>query len=439
MTLVVVSAAAIALRRAGGRTVATIALPFAVVCAGGVPVAAVVLAGSGAFALALSLRPDDDATRARFLAASAVLMLLVGEGFASAISNSAAAIAVGTSAALAGLWALALLLDERRAGTGVVARVAAALPVYVAVVALGPVAMIGPLAVAIGLATIDALVGSRPLVLIVPALLVQLLVYDVAIAIGCPIAVIGLVLCAGVGVWAAVTALVPPSWRTGPATAAVLGFLIGLDLAATQPSALATAVMIGGALIFAGGLFRHDSAIAHGGAAVATLGLFGHFALAGVDAVEWYLTPIGAQLLVAGWQLRRRDRVSSWVAVRAADRLPRWRRARRAHLGRAGCARALLRGLGRRRRRRRRLAPALGPARRRHRPARRGERARVALVARRHRDLDVVRGRWCRARRRGRRARADGSGSGRGGPPARRGVGRALRLSPSRERGVTAG
>jgi hypothetical protein len=161
---------------------------------------------------------------------------------------------------------------------------------------------------------VDAVLGSRPRLLLAPALLVQLLLYDIAMTMGWSRAAIGLALCVSAVAWSATTAFVPRAWREGPAAAGVLAFLVGLDLAAARPAALASAMMILGAVVLCGGLYRRHPGIAHLGAAVMTVGLFGHLALAGLVAAEWYLTPVGVQLLVAGWQVRRRDGVSSWVA-----------------------------------------------------------------------------------------------------------------------------
>jgi hypothetical protein len=315
VSLVALSAAAVFTRRPCGRPFAAIAVPFGVFCAAGAPIVAIPLAVAGSIGLAWSVRRDDAVDRARLLGASASLAVVIGGLAAGFVSvNSAASGAWATTAMIVALGALAFGLDERRTGAGFAARLAAAIPLLVAVFALGPAAAIAPLAAAGALAILDARRGDCPRLLLVPAFLVQLLVYDVAIAAGASTAEAGLALCVVAGVWAAIAVRTPEAWRDGPTAGAVLGMIVGLELAASEPSALASAVMIVGLLMVTAGLLAHRTTVAHLGAAIATAGLFGHLRLAGVDASEWYLTPIGVQMLVAGWQLRRRDHVSSWVA-----------------------------------------------------------------------------------------------------------------------------
>jgi hypothetical protein len=256
------------------------------------------------------VRANDDDTRARLLGASVAATLLTGGVVAGAWWSIAWAAAATTIA----IWALAALLDRYHTVAGDFARSAAALPVIYAVFDLAPAARLGTVAVATTLAALDAVRLRRPWLLSVAAVLVQFVVYDAASANGLSPALAGLALCATAFVWAGLAAIAAPQWQTAGATAAVLGMVVGLGLAAAEPAAFASAVMLAGALVCFGGLLTGRSSLAHAGAAVATLGLFGHLQLAGLEASEWYLTPVGAQMLIVGWQLRRAGRASSWVA-----------------------------------------------------------------------------------------------------------------------------
>jgi hypothetical protein len=285
-------------------------VPFSVVCAAGSPVLAVIVAVLGAVGIAACVRAADDDPRAWFFGASATATLLTG----GVVVGAEWSIAWATATTTITVWALARLLDARHARAGIVARAAAALPVVVAVGALEPAARLATVASATALATFDAVRLRRPRLLTAAAVLVQLVVYDAAIASGLSPALAGLALCVTAFAWSGLTAIAPREWRTAGITAAVTGMAVGLSLATAEPAAFASALMLAGALVVFAGLLTGRSAVAHLGAAVATLGLFGHLQLAGLRASEWYLTPVGVQALVVGWQLRRQGRASSWVA-----------------------------------------------------------------------------------------------------------------------------
>ena len=308
--LVVSAVVAVAAGRGGGRVVAGALVPYAVVCAAGAPVAAMTFAVIGAVALVACVRSTDSLEHAGLLAMSASATVVLG----GAVAGSEWSVASSAAGTVIAVWALAELFDRRTPRAGDIARFAAALPVMVAVTALAPAAALGAVAVATGLATFDALRLRRPWLLTVAAVLVQVVVFDAATANGLSPAQGGLALCVTAIVWAGLTAIAAAEWRTAGITAAVLGMGIGLTLASTEPAAFASAAMLAGALVVFAGLLTDRAPIAHVGAAVATLGLFGHLHLAGLDASEWYVTPVGLQMLIAGWQVRRHDRVSSWVA-----------------------------------------------------------------------------------------------------------------------------
>ena len=313
VALLVCAIATIAAGRAGSLPIAAVLVPFAAVCAAGSPLAAVLVGLGGAIGLAWCARRDDVA-RARLTGVSATTTLLV----AGVVAGSTWSVAWVTAATTIALWALAELLDRRRAGAGFVARVAAALPVYVAITMLEPAAMLGTVVVATLRSTLDAVRLSRPPMLLAPALLVQIAIYDSATLLGLSAANTGLVLCVAAFLWAALTVSAPVEWKLPGAAASAMGVALGLGLASTDPATLASAVMIVGAGLLFAGLITDRAALAHAGGAITTLGLFGHLRLAGLDVSEWYLTPVGVQLLFAGWQLRRAQRVSSWVAYAPA-------------------------------------------------------------------------------------------------------------------------
>jgi hypothetical protein len=265
---------------------------------------------AGTAALALSLRATDHDLTARFLAAGASTTLLIG----GVVAGGESSVAIVSATSTIAMWALAELLDRRRAGAGTIARFAAALPLVLAIGELEPAARLATTVAATILAGYDGVRLRRLWLLVTAAFVGQLVVYDAATAAGLSPAQAGVALCVAAVVWATTTTFMASDARPAGIIAAALGVVVGIDLAALEPAAFAAAVMIVGALVMMVGARTGRASIVHGGAAIATLGLFGYFVTAGLAAPEWYVTPVAVQMLVAGWQLRLRERVSSWVA-----------------------------------------------------------------------------------------------------------------------------
>lgn len=109
--------------------------------------------------------------------------------------------------------------------------------------------------------------------------------------------------------------LYPERWRLPFLAAAAAGLVAGLPLAAAEPARLAEALLVTGGLGVAAGVATRNGVVGHLGGAVALAGLGLHLTVDGVTASEAFVAPVALQLVVAGWQLRRRaDPPSSWVA-----------------------------------------------------------------------------------------------------------------------------
>lgn len=109
--------------------------------------------------------------------------------------------------------------------------------------------------------------------------------------------------------------LCPARWRPPFLAAAAVGLGVGLAMAAGEPARLAECLLVTGGLAVGAGLVTGRGVIGHTGGAVAVVGLGMHLAIDGVTASEAFAAPVALQLVVAGWQLRRRlDPPSSWVA-----------------------------------------------------------------------------------------------------------------------------
>ncbi|MBW3557282.1 MAG: hypothetical protein KY454_10150 [Actinobacteria bacterium] len=129
----------------------------------------------------------------------------------------------------------------------------------------------------------------------------------------------GLLLCVGAVVAAGLAAVTPQRWRLPLVAAAAAGLTVGLPLAAADTARFAEAMLLSGGMAIGAGLVLRNGLVGHAGGAVATAGLALHLVVDGVTASEAFVAPVALQLVVAGWQLRRRSgvaagRPSSWVA-----------------------------------------------------------------------------------------------------------------------------
>ena len=319
--LVAIAAALLAARRPLSTLVAATFVPWAVVTSMTHPAAGTAIGLAGAVVLALAAvdrsRTDD------FEPAASVLALLVtGTALAAvAVAVPDVGLAAGVTAAVAACWLLSLLLDFGGPRLGDVARLALLLPVATSF-AVAPEEALPAAIGAVLLYAVDAVRLDRPDVALGAAVAVQAVTAHLARANGLDLGQTGLALCVGAVVWSGLAAVVDGRWRLPFLAAAGAGLALGLATAgaADDPGPFCTALLVTGSLGIGAGLATGRPWLAHLGAAAGTAGIFGHLALAGVDASEPYVLPVAAQMLAWGWQARRGDgqppaqpKVSSWL------------------------------------------------------------------------------------------------------------------------------
>ena len=320
IALVAVTVVLLVARRPLAAVVATLGIPWAVACAASHPVAGAVLGLVGAAILAgTSVRqaradgpPSSLAVAPAFLAVSTALLAL-------GIAIPEVGVASAAAAALVTCWLLTLALDRGSSTLGDLARAGMLVPV---VVSLGIAPELGvPTAVgAVLLFAVDALRLDRPPVGIGAALAVQAVIVHLAGANGLDVPATGLALCVGAVAWTGLAAVVDGRWQLPFAVAAASGLALGLAATSDDPTTFATALLVVGGLAIGSGLFSGRPWLAYAGAVVTTTGLWSHLGLNGVAAVEPYLLPVCAVLLVAGWHARHDHTapsswpLSSWIA-----------------------------------------------------------------------------------------------------------------------------
>jgi hypothetical protein len=314
VALLAVAALALVSSRPGGEVVVAAFAPWAMVTASGRPALAAVmgLAGAALVAEAAVRRTRTDAPTAvePFLAAVAALTALVALAIASEMIDVAGAVA----AAVPSCWLLAFQLDRGGRRLADLARVAMLVPMAGAL-ALTPGNAVPILLAGAVLYAADGLRLGRPEIGMGAALAVQGLVAQVALGAGITGAGVGLALCVAAVAWAGLAVVVEEEWRLPFLLATASGLAAGLVLASPDPSTFANAVLIAGGLGIGAGLAGGRAELAHVGAVLGTLGVGLHLSVAGVTASEPYLLPVSAQLLVAGWDARRRrPQMTSWAA-----------------------------------------------------------------------------------------------------------------------------
>jgi hypothetical protein len=317
VALVATAAAVLAARRPLSTLVAATFIPWAVVTTMTHPTAGTAIGLAGAVVLALAA---VDRARVDNLEPTAGVLALLATG--TALAAVAVAVpdigaAAGVAAAVAACWLLSVLLDLGDRRLGDIARLALLLPVA-ASFALAPEEALPAAIGAVLLYAVDAVRLDRPEVALGAAVAVQAVTAHLARANGLDLGQTGLALCVGAVVWAGLAAVVDGRWRLPFLAAAGAGLALGLATtgAADDPGAFSTALLVTGGLGIGAGLATGRPWLAHVGAAAATTGLFGHLALAGVDASEPYVLPVAAQLLAWGWQSRHtstQPRLSSWL------------------------------------------------------------------------------------------------------------------------------
>ena len=244
---------------------------------------------------------------------------LAGAGSVVAFAGCAIAAAeIGRTpamlAAVVAAWALAALVERGAPPAGHLVRATMLLGVVGALT--GSAAQI--LAVA-GLATLafalDALRHDEPLIGVGAGLVAPLVVGSTGAVAGLAGPTTGLVLVAAAAAFAGITPAYPARWRLPFVVAAATGLAAGLVLAAGDPQRLAECLLVVGGLAVGAGILARNGLVGHLGGAVATAGLALHLTLDGVTANEPVAAAVALQLVVAGWQQRRRAAApSSWLA-----------------------------------------------------------------------------------------------------------------------------
>lgn len=214
-------------------------------------------------------------------------------------------------------WIAAAAVEARDEVGGFVAR----FPMLVAplsALTLPEVDALPVVAAATFLFVVDAIRTDDPRLGLAGAGTFPLVVIVASGAAGLSIGDAGTMLALAAVVLAGLAALTPERWRRPVLVAAGGSLASGLVLATAEPLRFAQALLVAGALVVAVGVGLRERWVAHGGGAVATLGLALLLSLSDVRAPEAYLAPIALQLVIVGWELRRHatggEAPSSWVA-----------------------------------------------------------------------------------------------------------------------------
>ena len=272
------------------------------------PVALAAAALLGAGALAWSRAASGWASAE--LAASGSLVAFCG----GAIAIGEVGVAAAMLTALVAGWGVGLLVERAAPLAGHVAR--ATMAVSVAGALTGTfVEIVAVAAAATLLLMLDAVRHDEPLIGLGAAAGAPLVVGSACGAAGLAVASTGLVMCASGAVFSGLALLCPARWRLPFLAAAAAGLGAGLPMAAGEPARLAECLLVAGGLAVGAGVTTRQWVIGHAGGVMAIVGLGIHLTVDGVTASEAFVAPVAIQLVVAGWQLRRRvDPPSSWVA-----------------------------------------------------------------------------------------------------------------------------
>ena len=239
----------------------------------------------------------------------------------SLVAFSGGAIAIGEIgvgaamlAAVVGAWGTGVLVERAAPLAGHLAR--ASMAVSVAGALTGTfVEIVAVAAAATLLLVIDAVRHDEPLIGLGAAAGAPLVVGSACGAAGLAVASTGLVLCASAGLLGGLALLCPARWRLPILAAGAAGLGAGVPRAAGEPARLAECLLVTGGLGVGAGVVTRRWVVGHAGAALAVVGMGLHLTVGGVTASDAYVAPVALQLVVAGWQLRRRvDPPSSWVA-----------------------------------------------------------------------------------------------------------------------------
>jgi hypothetical protein len=281
------------------------------------PFVALAAAGSIVLAALVSVR---SAIAVRTLGAAFLVPLAFGTTIAASLDTVGDVTVLLVAAAA--VWAGAVAFDMRDTTAGHIVRAALAFAV-VASFGLPPTHGVIVIGFVIAVAVADAIRLDEPLLSLGAALTAQALVVSAGEAVEMSLPYVGVALCTLGVALAGVALLCDRAWQlallTGAATSAAIGFL----LAAGDDRAVADALLVLGAATIGGGVAVRNAIVGHAGALAVTFGAGMHLHAGGVVASEAYLALPCAQLLVAGWQLRRTNAggaapLSSWVAYTPA-------------------------------------------------------------------------------------------------------------------------
>ena len=236
----------------------------------------------------------------------AALLPLVTGALVVAADGWDAAAAIG---AVGAAWLVAAVLDRAGRAASVpmamIPRMAALVPLAVAhLLEPSQAAVLGCLVVV--LAIIDAFRLDQPFLVIGAGFGGPVAVVGLGVASGWSLAQAGLgVMLSGVA-WLGIGGTLPRRWVTPTVACAAIAAGTGLALTFDDPAYLSTGLLVFGAALAVVGLGVGRTELIAVGLAVATVGLWGHLALAEVEISEPYLAPVAVLLLAAGFHARRR-------------------------------------------------------------------------------------------------------------------------------------
>lgn len=211
-------------------------------------------------------------------------------------------------------WTLAALVERAAPLAGHLVRATLALGV------MGSLSgSAGQILAVTGLATlllaVDAARHDEPLVGVGAGFGAPLLVGAACALAGVADPTTGLVLAGSAAIFGGMAVPLPARWRLPFVVAAAAGMGAGLVLAAGDPARLSEVLLLVGGLAVGAGVVARHGVIGHVGGIIGLTGVALRLGIEGGTASEALLGPVALQLVVAGWQLRRRpDQVSSWVA-----------------------------------------------------------------------------------------------------------------------------
>jgi hypothetical protein len=283
------------------------------------------LAGALGTAIAtvrMSRAPGVRAAEAAAAEAFFTLLALGPLATGTVVLGDGATVEAGVVAAVAGLWAVAGVLDQvgsrpGRLPVAMVPRLALAAPLAVAL-ALGAgtgAALAGLMA---ALVLLDAVRLDEPNMLAGTGVASLVVAGSLTTGAGWSVPAAGLALSlTGCG-WLLVGRSLPRRWAAAALANAVVAAGVGLVASLEDDRLLAVNLLLVGAVTAVAGALvaRRDVVVA--GATLATGGLWIHLSVAGVTAAEPYVLPVAAATLVAGLLARRDGPVSSWVAYTPA-------------------------------------------------------------------------------------------------------------------------